>query len=45
MLKGYPLTRGSKLYITGISNLYRLSISNMTKMYVPTFYLLFTINI
>ena len=34
MLKGYPLTRGSNLYIMGIYNLYRLSISNMTKMYV-----------
>lgn len=34
MLKGYPLTRGSNLYIMGIYNLYRLSISNMTKMYM-----------
>ena len=45
MQKGCHLIRGRNLYITGVSNLYRLSISNMTKMYVPTFYLLFTINI
>lgn len=34
MQKGCRLIRGSSLYIMGVSNLYRLSISNMTKMYV-----------
>lgn len=44
MLKGCPLPRGNNLYIMGFSNLYRLSISNMTKMYVPTFYTKLYIN-
>ena len=34
MQKGCRLIRGNNLYIMGIYNLYRLSISNMTKMYV-----------